>query len=196
MGSDKEERESFGIAAFKDDIDGTGEIKLFFFPANQTVCCFGFFSFLFFPLYVIGISWHTHTHTQNNSKNKRYPAQKHLTSRAGFCKEEEAGSTAPVEKKQLTTNAKATSVCCWRHQPGCSYLSASPLVCRTLFFRAMKRGKSLRAEEVVGVRAVDGSTNTPKGLSLPAPFRLRVLQLQMDSIFVFHIWRVKSIGHN
>lgn len=63
MGSDKEERESFGIAAFKDDIDGTGEIKLFFFPANQMVCCFGFFSFLFFPLYVIGISWHTHTHT-------------------------------------------------------------------------------------------------------------------------------------
>lgn len=160
------------------------------------MCCFGFFSFLFFPLYVIGISWHTHTHTQNNSKNKRYPAQKHLTSRAGFCKEEEAGSTAPVVKKQLTTNAKATSLCCWRHQPGCSYLSASPLVCLTLFFRAMKRGKSLRAEEVVGVRAVDGSTNTPKGLSLPAPFRLRVLQLQMDSIFVFHIWRVKSIGHN
>ena len=62
MGSDKEERESFGIAAFKDDIDGTGEIKLFFFPANQTVCCFGFFSF--FPTIC---NWnllaHTHTHT-------------------------------------------------------------------------------------------------------------------------------------
>lgn len=60
MGSDKEERESFGIAAFKDDIDGTGEIKLFFFlPIKR---CAVLVSFLFFPLYVIGISWHTHTH--------------------------------------------------------------------------------------------------------------------------------------
>lgn len=47
MGSDKEERESFGIAAFKDDIDGTGEIKLFFFflPIKR---CAVLVSFLFF----------------------------------------------------------------------------------------------------------------------------------------------------
>lgn len=44
MGSDKEERESFGIAAFKDDIDGTGETKLFFSCQSNGVL----FWFLFF----------------------------------------------------------------------------------------------------------------------------------------------------
>lgn len=59
MGSDKEERESFGIAAFIDDTDGTGDLKLFF-PANQMVCCFSCFFFFSPKLYVFGISWHTH----------------------------------------------------------------------------------------------------------------------------------------
>lgn len=140
MGSDKEERESFGIAAFIDDTDGTGDLKLFF-PANQMVCCFS--CFFFFPQTICIWNLLAHTRKNHNNKNKRYPAQNHLTSRTSFCKEEGEGWRKRSSRWTLRRPSCAAGNI---SQAVPIYLHLPLFAARFFFVGVMKIGKSLRAE--------------------------------------------------